>query len=280
MINLLCLCTDGSEVSIYNTLMSWCSHVDRVYIQINNSNNKETIVREIMRTKMDVVLSYEKFKGFSENRNMLLELVDFGYIIFIDDSYELASCDSLNLYEKFYSVKITSLNKSVCYSRTIVQKIDQCGKRMYYEGEYHELINISNTSLASFEIIDIDYTQHKERRTTRFLENKKFKDPYNNICKMISNKDPETTKYIVENIHKFSLGKRFICYLFLTELDIKNALTYLKYASFLMRPNECYYRSYLISKNEEYLKMIRDVEIPNDGLPYDIKMYKDMVKYS
>ena len=273
MIKVLCICRN-SESSIYNTLLSWKDTADEFHILINNTTDRT--VDEITRTGLKVNVVFFDFTTFSETRNKLLDYVgDFpGYVIFIDDSYELTN---KSLREELLSmdadcVAVRLKRESIVYNRSIIFK-----SKFRYTGEIHEVPNVlpTKTIRGVIDVIYIDHllrTQKRKQQDANFLTGNSPRDQYYRAC--LNPDRTEKIDLLTLYICKYSNKYAYLCCLYLADLVHVNYLL----IAVNLQPTlsaEPYFRLYKETNKKCYLEEAHKtcLKMPISDLPIDSSFY-------
>lgn len=188
---MLILAITNDANAMVNTLRSWQqaslssgrANKSDVYIGYNGKPCAGTELEKLAN-----VIEYP-FKNFSHARNTLLDYVAMirpnGYIIFIDDSYELVRRPlRLNTEHSKYAVTVIEELTGYVYKRTLIQRIEN-GRYEKYIGDYHECISPSSNN-SGYIILDNYYREHEERRASYIIN---ITDPYLKLTDMLRKRE-------------------------------------------------------------------------------------------
>lgn len=272
-IKLTCICSN-SQSSIYNTLISYIGIINEYYLLINNTT--DNTYNEIKRFKKDtnkkIYIYFEQFTTFDKVRNSLLDKVlPFnGYILFIDDSYELKEFPNINnLSGECYNVNVKCNN--LTYPRTLLFK-----PWIRYIHEIHEIPNVNPIATVNILLEDVQYpdqilrTIQRRKNDIKLLsKNLTIRNQYYiSIC------DKESRREFILKHRDNPNAREYIYLLALisneTYLLLISSLVYKELAAIT------YYTLFNLTKNRFFLKKAHENAevIPNVTVPFDRKLFE------
>lgn len=309
-IQLLLMVKNGADL-ITRSLESFVDQVDRfVILDTGSTDNTIKLIEEFRNCySQDVVIINEEFLGFDKSRNSLLDHA-FGWegkwSVMIDDSYILKGNlrESLHaeLHGKVYSIVVSDDMVEYPSSRVIGTRYL---KEIRYEGSIHEYLNHAPFGVISgVKLVDVKCEGHRIRTTTRNLSDVEklrsaavtsledecrrayyiamtkhslyrvgrcdIKEVYDAlVARVVLPGDPEEKMFaivVLGGLHEVRGDKVGAAKCYLLAGDV-----------FPERKGECYFYAWLMSNDEEHLRIARLNRLVNFDafrFPFSHDVYK------